>query len=105
MEAIVFDPGDMRVLAVELFFIVEGTHEVLDVGDLRVAVLDECTDALLLVSKGSLSLVFGSCDTLWSNSTYFAWVMSGHGGFVVNANANAVACERRRGVEGIDGGI
>ena len=105
MKAIVFNPGDMRVLAVELFFIVEGAHEVLDVRDLRVAVSDECTDMLLLVSEGSLLLVFGSCDMLWSNSTYFAWVTSVHGGVAVNADADAVACERRRGMEGIDGGI
>jgi hypothetical protein len=42
-EAIVFDPGDMRVLAIELFFVVECMHEVLNVGDLGIAVLDEHT--------------------------------------------------------------
>ena len=103
MEAIIFDPGDMRVLAVELFFIVDGTHEVLNVGDFGVAVPDECTDAFLLVGEGSLSLVFGSCDTLWSDSMYFAWVTSGHGGVVVDADA--IACERRGGAKGIDSGI
>jgi hypothetical protein len=102
-EAIVFDPGDMRVLAVELFFVMEGTHEVFNIGDFGVAVPDECTDTFLLVSKGSLSLMFGSCDMLWSDSTYFAWVTSGHGGVVVDADA--IACERRRGAERIDGGI
>jgi hypothetical protein len=81
-----FDP----VFAVELFFIVDGTHEVLNVGDFGVAVPDECTDAFLLVGEGSLSLVFGSCDALWSNSTYFAWVTSVHGGVAVNADADAV---------------
>jgi hypothetical protein len=105
MEAIVFDPGDMRVLAVELFFIVEGAYEVLNIGDFRVTLPDEHTDALLFVSEGSLSLMFGSCDTLWSNSTYFAWVMSVHRGVVVNADANAIVCERGRGAEGIDSGI
>jgi hypothetical protein len=103
MEAIVFDPGDMRVLAVELFFVVEGAHEVFNIGDFRIAVPDEHTDAFLFVGEGSLSLVLGSCDMLWSDSMYFAWVMSGHGGIVVNADA--VACERRRGIEGIDSGI
>ena len=72
MKAIVFDPGDIRVFAVKLFFIMEGMHEVFDVRDFRVAVLNERTDALLLVSKGSLLLVFGSCDMLRSNSTYAA---------------------------------
>jgi hypothetical protein len=107
MEAIVFDPGDVRVLAVELFFVVEGVHEVLNIMNLRVAVLNECTDVLLLVSEGSLLLVFGSCDMLRSNGTYTAWVTSGHGGVAVNADADAgvVAQEGRRGAEGIDGGI
>jgi hypothetical protein len=104
-EAIMFDPGNMRVLAVKLFFVMEGVHEVLNVGDLRVAVLDECADALLLVGEGSLLLVFGSCDMLWSNSTYFAWVTNGHGGFAVDVGADAVVCKGRRGAEGIDGGI
>jgi hypothetical protein len=104
-EAIMFDPGDMRVLAVELFFIVDGTHEVLNVGDFGIAVPDECTDAFLLVGEGSLSLMFGSYDAFWSNGTYFAWVMSVHGGVAVDADADAIACERRRGTEGIDSGI
>jgi hypothetical protein len=103
MEAIMFDPGDMRVLAVELFFIMEGAHEVFDVGDFGVAVSDERTDTLLFVSEGSLSLVFGSCDMLRSDNTYFVWVTSGHGEVAVDADA--VACERRRGAEGIDSGI
>ena len=80
---------DMRVLAVKLLFVVEGVHEVFDVGDFRVAVSNERTDALLLVGKGSLLLVFGSCDALRSDSTYAVWVMSGHGGVAVNANADA----------------
>jgi hypothetical protein len=42
-KAIVFDPGDIRVLAIELFFVVECAHEVLNVGDLGIAVLDERT--------------------------------------------------------------
>ena len=104
-KAIVFDPGNMRVFAVKLFFIVEGAHEVLDVSDLRVAVPDECTDTLLFVSEGSLSLMFGSCDMLWSDNTYFVWVTNVHRGVTVNADADAVACERRRGAEGINGGI
>ena len=104
-EAIVFDPGDMKVLAVELFFVVDGMHEVLNVSDFGIAVPDECTDAFLLVGEGSLSLMFGSYDAFWSNGTYFAWVMSVHGGVAVNADVDAVACERRRGTEGIDGGI
>jgi hypothetical protein len=104
-EAIVFDPGDMRVLAVELSFIVEGVHEVLNVGDFRVTLPDERTDMLLFVSEGSLLLMFGSCNMLWSNSTYFAWVTSVHEGVAVNADMNAVAFERGRGAEGIDSGI
>jgi hypothetical protein len=103
MEAIVFDPGDMRVLAVELFFAMEGAHEVLNVGDFGVAMPDECIDTLLFVGEGSLSLVFGSCDMLWSDSMYFVWVTSGHGEVAVDTNA--IACERRRGTEGIDSGI
>jgi hypothetical protein len=105
MEAIVFNPGDMRVLAVELFFVMEGAHEVLNVGDFRVALPDERTDAFLFVSEGSLLLVFGSCDMLWSDSMYFVWVTGGHGGVTVDADANAVVCEGRRGAERIDGGI
>jgi hypothetical protein len=104
-EVIVFDPGNMRVLVVELFFVVEGAHEVLNVGDFGVALPDEHTDALLFIGEGSLLLMFGSCDMLWSNSMYFAWVMSVHGGVTVNADANAIACERGRGAEGIDSGI
>jgi hypothetical protein len=104
-EVIVFDPGNIRVFAVVLFFVVEGMHEVLNVSDLGVAMPDECTDTLLFVSEGSLSLVFGSCDMLWSDSTYFAWVTSVPGGVVVNADADAIVCERRRGAKGIDGGI
>jgi hypothetical protein len=100
-----FNLGDVRVLAVKLFFIVEGAHEVLNVRDLGVTVLDEHTDMFLLVGEGSLSLVFGSCDMLRINSMYTAWVMSGHGGVTVNVDVDAVACKRRRGVEGIDGGI
>ena len=96
---------DMRVLAVELLFVVEGVHEVFDVRDFRVAVSNEHTDALLLVGKGSLLLVFGSCDMLGSNGTYLVWVTSGHGGVAVNADVDAVVCERRRGAEGIDGGV
>jgi hypothetical protein len=102
-EAIVFDPGDVRMLAVELFFVVEGAHEVFNVRDFRVAVLNERADTLLIVSEGSLSLVLGSGNTLWGDSTYFAWVTSVHGEVAVNADA--VACERGRGAEGIDGGI
>jgi hypothetical protein len=102
-EVVVFDPGNMRVLAVELFFIVEGMHEVLDVGDFGVAMPDECTDMLLFVGEGSLSLVFGSCDMLRSDNMYFAWVTSVHGEVAVDADA--IACERGRGVEGIDSGI
>jgi hypothetical protein len=102
-EAIVFDPGNMQVLAVELFFVMEGMHEVFNVGDFGVTVPDECTNALLFVGEGSLSLVFGSCDMLWSDSTYFVWVTSGHRGVAVNTDA--IACERRGGAEGIDGGI
>jgi hypothetical protein len=89
MEAIMFNPDDVRVLVVKLFFVVEGTHEVLNVRDFGVAVLNECTDVLLLVSEGSLLLVFGSYDMLRSNGTYVAWVMSGHGGVVVDADADA----------------
>jgi hypothetical protein len=102
-EAIVFDPGNMRVLAVELFFVMEGAHEVFDIGDFGVAVLDERTDTLLFVGEGSLSLVFGSCDMLRSDNTYFAWITSGHGEVAVDAYA--IVCERGRGVEGINGGI
>jgi hypothetical protein len=98
-----FDPGDMRVLAVELFFVMECAHEVLNVGDFRITVPGECTDMFLFVSEGHLSLVFGSCDMLWSDSMYFAWVTSGHGGVVVNVDA--VVCERRGGAKGIDSGI
>jgi hypothetical protein len=106
-EVIVFDPGNMRVLVVELFFIMEGAHEVFDVRDLGIAVLNECTYALLFVGEGSLLLVFGSCDSLRSNSTYAAWVTSGHSGVVVNADADAgvVAYVGRRGAEGINGGV
>jgi hypothetical protein len=100
-----FDLGNMRMLAVKLFFVVEGAHEVFNVGDFGVAVPDECTDTLLFVGEGSLLLMFGSCDTLRGNSTYFAWVTSVHGGVAVNADADAIACEWRRGTEGIDGGI
>jgi len=105
MEAIVFDPGNMRVLVVKLLFVVEGVHEVLYVRDLRVAMPDECTDMLLFVGEGSLSLMFGSCDMLRSNGTYFAWVISGHGGVAVNADMDAIVCKRGRGAEGIDSGI
>jgi hypothetical protein len=104
-EAIMLDPGNMRVLVVELFFVVEGMHEVLNVGDLGVAVPNERTDMLLLVSEGSLSLVFGSCDMLRSNGMYLAWVTSGHGGFAVDVDTDAVVCKGRRGAEGIDSGI
>jgi hypothetical protein len=72
-EVVMFNPGIMRVLVVKLFFIVEGMHEVFNVGDFWVAVLNECTYALLLVSEGSLLLVFGSCDVLRGNSTYAVW--------------------------------
>jgi hypothetical protein len=89
MEAVVFDPGDMRVLAVELFFIMEGTYKVFNIRDFWVIMLNKCTDALFLVSEGSLLLVFGSCDMLRSNSTYVAWVTSGHRGVAVNAYADA----------------
>jgi hypothetical protein len=87
-EVIMFDLGNTRVFAVELFFIMKGAHEVFNVSDFGVAVPDECTNALLFVSEGS-----------------FAWVTSVHGGVVVNADADAVACERRRGTEGIDSRI
>jgi hypothetical protein len=69
-EAVVFDPGNVRALVVEFFFVVEGAHEVFNVRDFRVTMLNKCTDVLLLVSEGSLLLVFGSCDTLRSNGTY-----------------------------------
>jgi hypothetical protein len=84
-----FNPGDMRVLVVKLFFIVEGMHEIFNVGDFWVAVLNEHTDVLLFVSEGSLSLVFGCYDMLRSDSMYLVWVTSGHGGVVVNADADA----------------
>jgi hypothetical protein len=80
MEAIVFNLGDMRMLAVELLFIVEGTHEVFNVRDFWVAVSNERTDVFLLIGESSLLLVFGSCDMLRSNGIYLAWVTSGHGG-------------------------
>ena len=105
MEAIVFDPGNMRVLVVKLLFVVEGVHEVLYVRDLRVAMPDECTDMLLFVGEGSLSLVFGCCNVLRSDITYAAWVTSVHGRVTVNVDADAGACEGRGRVEGIDGGI
>jgi hypothetical protein len=99
-----FDPGNMRVLAVKLFFVMEGAHKFFNVRDLRVTVLNKCTDTLLLLYEGSLSLVFGSCDTFRSDSTYAAWVMSGHGGVAVNMDMDA-SVVARRGVEGIDSGI
>jgi hypothetical protein len=105
MEAVVFNIGDVRVLVVELVCIVEGTHEVLYVGDFGVAVPDERTDTLLLVYEGSLSLVFGCCNVLRSDITYAAWVTSVHGRVTVNVDADAGACEGRGRVEGIDGGI
>jgi hypothetical protein len=85
------DPGDVRMLAFELFFIMESTHKVLNVGDFRITVLNEYTYALLFVSEGGLSFIFGSCDMLRGNSTYMVWVISGHGGVVVDADVNASA--------------
>jgi hypothetical protein len=105
-EVIVFNLGDMRVLVVELLFIVEGTHEVFNVRDFWIAMLNECTYAFLLVGEGGLLLILGSCDMLRGDSMYMAWV-SGHGGVAVNADVDAsvIVCEARRGVEGIDSGI
>jgi hypothetical protein len=89
IKAIMFNPGDMRMLTVKLFFVMKGAYEVLDVGDFWVTMLNECTNVLLLIGESSLSLVFGSCDMLRGNSMYAAWVMSGHGGVAVNMDANA----------------
>jgi hypothetical protein len=105
MEVVMFNVGDARVFVVKLVFVMKGMHEVLYVGDFRVAVPDEHADTLLLVCEGSLSLVFGCCNMLRSNITYAAWITSVHGRVTVNMDVDAMVCEGKRRAEGIDSGI
>jgi hypothetical protein len=71
-------------------------YKVLNVRNFGVAMLDKHTYVFLLIGKGGLSLVFGSYNMLRANTTYVAWVMSGHDRVAVNMDADDCVIVKRR---------